>query len=310
MIRKLRIVESESLNPYENMGLEEYLLHDVKDDECILYLWQNRNTVVIGRNQNAWKECKVDDIIKDKGYLSRRLSGGGAVYHDLGNLNFTFLAQQMNYNVERQLDVIYRAVKALGIEAVKTGRNDLTIDGRKFSGNAFYKIGGHCYHHGTLMLNVDTENLSKYLAAPSGKLVSKGVESVKSRVINISEAYGDVVDVQTMKNCLIQAFTEVYPEHEECEHIKSNVEYRYSPTDFSSWDWIYGRNIVFDHELTLTTDKGRIGARVSVDGGYIKDIVVDTDFMEPIDTTSMEQELVGRKYSENEVREVLQLAGN
>ena len=169
----LTYIESGQFHPYKNLAVEEYLLLHCEPQECILYLWQNQNTVVIGRNQNAWKECKVDSLEENGGHLARRLSGGGAVYHDLGNLNFTFLVSKENYSIDRQLEVIVKAVQKLGAKAEKSGRNDILIDGKKFSGNAFYEQEQHCYHHGTLMMNVNKEMLSKYLTVSKEKLQSK-----------------------------------------------------------------------------------------------------------------------------------------
>lgn len=309
MITDLRIVESKSLIPYENMHLEEQLLYDVRPGECILYLWQNSHTIVVGRNQNIWKECRVNEFTESGGLIARRLSGGGAVYHDLGNLNFTFLAQIPDYDVDRQLDVILRALLKLGITARKTGRNDLAIDGRKFSGNAFYKSGNRCFHHGTIMLDVDTAVLTKYLSASSGKLASRGVESVKSRIINISEAYGSTVSTDMMKKCLKEAFYE-YGTEKNVKISEDGPDSIYkleaeSITDFSSWEWIYGKNIDFNEEVNCESEKGRIGARLYVTKGYIKEVLVDTDFMEPIETHIIEQQLTGRRYNTDDVRKVL-----
>ena len=175
MVTKLTYIESDQVNPYKNLAVEEYLLLHCEPQECILYLWQNQNTVVIGRNQNAWKECKVESLEENGGHLARRLSGGGAVYHDLGNLNFTFLVSKENYSIDRQLEVIVKAVQKLGAKAEKSGRNDILIDGKKFSGNAFYRHGDHCYHHGTIMVAVDKERLGSYLTVSTAKLQSKGV---------------------------------------------------------------------------------------------------------------------------------------
>ena len=147
MVTKLTYIESDQVNPSKNLAVEEYLLLHCEDKECILYLWQNQNTVVIGRNQNAWKECKVTKLEEENGHLARRLSGGGAVYHDLGNLNFTFLVNKDEYSLEKQLQVIINAMGRLGLKAEKSGRNDILIDGKKFSGNAFYEQEKHCYHH-------------------------------------------------------------------------------------------------------------------------------------------------------------------
>ena len=187
MINRLIWLETDNTYPYRNLAMEEYMTNHVPDGTCILFLWQNRHTVVIGRNQNCWKECRVNFLEEEGGYLVRRLSGGGAVFHDLGNLNFTFIVRKTDYDVERQLQVILEAVRRLGIQAEKTGRNDITVEGRKFSGNAFYQTGDCCYHHGTLLVHADKENMSRYLNVPREKLASKGVSSVKSRVANLDE---------------------------------------------------------------------------------------------------------------------------
>ena len=130
---------------------------------------------MIGRNQNCWKECRVSELEADGGHLVRRLSGGGAVYHDLGNLNFTFCMRKEDADVDRQLQVIIEAVASFGLTAEKTGRNDVAINGQKFSGNAFFDSKGCYYHHGTLLLNVDTTSMSRFLNPSKAKLQSKGV---------------------------------------------------------------------------------------------------------------------------------------
>ena len=209
MVTKLTYIESNQVNPYKNLAVEEYLLLHCEDKECILYLWQNQNTVVIGRNQNAWKECKVTKLEEENGHLARRLSGGGAVYHDLGNLNFTFLVNKDEYSLEKQLQVIINAMGRLGLKAEKSGRNDILIDGKKFSGNAFYEQEKHCYHHGTIMVDVNMETLSRYLTVSKDKLKSKGVDSVKSRVTNLKE-YLPELTLEELKKALRESFEEVY----------------------------------------------------------------------------------------------------
>ena len=141
MINQIILYESKSFDPYLNLATEQYLMETVEEDACILFLWQNQNTVVIGKNQNAWKECRTDLLREEGGFLARRLSGGGAVFHDLGNLNFTFLMPQAEYDLDRQFSVIAEAVSMLGLHAERSGRNDVLAEGRKFSGNAFYKNG-------------------------------------------------------------------------------------------------------------------------------------------------------------------------
>lgn len=209
MIKRIYVIKTEETNPYHNLGLEEALLKKVKSDECILYLWQNRQTVVIGRNQSAMGECRIQKLESDGGFLARRLSGGGAVYHDMGNLNFTFLTSAESFDKEKQTDVILEAVRMSGICAEKNGRNDLNVDGKKFSGHAYYQTKEKCYHHGTVMLCVDKTKLSDYLNVSELKLKSKGVASVKSRVINLCELNSDLT-VSKLSENLVKAFEKVY----------------------------------------------------------------------------------------------------
>ena len=147
-----RIILGNSHSPYFNLALEECLFNEQGDDGVTLYLWQNEHTVVIGRNQNAYRECRTRLLSEEGGNLARRTTGGGAVYHDLGNLNFSFIASKQNYNLKRQLSVIIDAVGSLGINACFTGRNDITTDdGAKFSGNAFLHNRTTSIQHGTLL---------------------------------------------------------------------------------------------------------------------------------------------------------------
>ena len=278
MLETLTYIEGHGTDPYRNLALEEFLLFGCKEKECILYLWQNEKTVVIGKNQNAWKECRTEQLERDGGHLARRLSGGGAVYHDLGNLNFTFLVSGEYYDVKRQLSVIAGALEHLGLHIEASGRNDLLIDGKKFSGNAFYRHGEHCYHHGTIMLDVDKEKLGSYLTVSREKLKSKGVDSVRSRVANLRTYLPDLT-IDDLKYALRQAFGEVYglPVQErklddrEKKEIESRAEY------FRSWEWLYGRKIPFQHEITRKFPWGEVTIRFQVENGKIKDAAVYSD---------------------------------
>ena len=220
MIRSLYVCRGRGTDPYENLALEEALLNRVGEGELILYLWQNERTVVIGKNQNPWKECRTALLAEEGGHLARRLSGGGAVFHDLGNLNFTFLMSAQDYDLPRQLAVIERACRSLGIPAARSGRNDLLADGRKFSGNAFYKHNGKAYHHGTLMVDVDLEMVQRYLSPSRAKLAAKGVDSVRSRVVNLRE-FVPTLSVRQLENALIAALAEVYTEASGIRHQAS-----------------------------------------------------------------------------------------
>jgi lipoate-protein ligase A len=294
LIDKIKYIINTETNPYKNLALEEHLLKNVGDNECILYLWQNEKTIVIGKNQNPWKECKVTELEADNGKLVRRLSGGGAVFHDLGNLNFTFLAVKENYSVERQLEVILEAVKNLGIPAEKTGRNDISVEGRKFSGNAFYTDGRHCYHHGTILVNVDMSKLSHYLNVSRDKLVSKGVESVRSRVTNLTE-YNSELTIDTMKKELIQAFGQVYnlePELMEFSHINS-AELTHLEDKFSSWEWIFGRKMEFNYSMDRRFAWGDIDLKLDIHSGIIGQCVAYSDSLETELFEKLPQKLIG-----------------
>jgi lipoate-protein ligase A len=305
-IKKLLYYITEETNPYKNLALEEYLLHNVREDECILYLWQNEKTVVIGRNQNPWKECRINQLNEAGGKLVRRLSGGGAVYHDLGNLNFTFLVTKDNYNVDRQLEVIIKAVNNLGILAVKSGRNDITVEGKKFSGNAFYTMGNKCYHHGTILVNVDMADLSKYLNVSKTKLQSKGVASVKSRVTNLKD-YNRDITIDKLKKELINAFGDVYglkpvemdganlPQ----EDLNSRAE------KFSSWQWNYGRKIEFSDSIERRFSWGEIEIQFVVLGGIIKDCRVFSDALDTELFEELPKQLMGLKFTSKSINKAL-----
>lgn len=308
MVEKITYIESGQFHPYKNLAVEEYLLLHCEPQECILYLWQNQNTVVIGRNQNAWKECKVESLEKNGGHLARRLSGGGAVYHDLGNLNFTFLVSKENYSIDRQLEVIVKAVQKLGAKAEKSGRNDILIDGKKFSGNAFYEQEQHCYHHGTLMMNVNKEMLSKYLTVSKEKLQSKGVDSVKSRVTNLVD-YIPNLTLEALKKALREAFEEVYGlTSNECKmEDLDQKEIEMRTKHFSSWDWRFGRKIDFQYEISKRFSWGQMNIQFQVDKGKISDVNVYSDSLKPMTIEKLPKYLKGIRYHKKNICSELRL---
>lgn len=268
------IAESTCIDPHYNLALEETLLLHA-EDAVILYLWQNQNTVVIGRNQNPWKECRTALLKQEGGHLARRLSGGGAVFHDLGNLNFTFLMPQAMYDLDRQLDTICAAVRSFGIDAERSGRNDILAKGRKFSGNAFYKNGRQAYHHGTLLIDADMGKLSRYLNPSKAKLAAKGVDSVRSRVGNLRELNPDIT-VDAMKSALIDAFSAGYGGAERIELSPAPaLRERYR-----SWEWNYGQKLPFTFEWEDRLDFGCIRIEAAVEHGVIRQAKVWTDAMD------------------------------
>ncbi|MCD8123108.1 MAG: lipoate--protein ligase [Clostridiales bacterium] len=281
MIQQLSVFLSQTTNPYENLATEEFLTFHTEPGECILFLWQNARTVVIGRNQNCWKECRVAGLEADGGHLARRLSGGGAVYHDLGNLNFTFCMKKTDADVPRQMQVIIRAVASFGLDAQATGRNDAAINGRKFSGNAFFDSQGCYYHHGTLLLDVDTAAMSRFLHPSRSKLASKGVDSVRSRVVNLSTLCPDIT-AEAMKQAMIQSFSQVYhlPVNRFHEGRLDRNKISRRTLYFDSREWKYGRRIPFTNRMETHFDWGEAEFTVQVNRGIIETALLSSDAME------------------------------
>ncbi len=279
MIEKLYVYESGGVDPYRNLAIEEYLLTTLPENAAMLYLWQNEKTVVIGRNQAAQRECDVAALAADGGRLARRLSGGGAVYHDLGNLNFTFLLHHEDYDVRRQCGVLQSAVRAFGVDAELSGRNDLTVQGRKFSGNAYCRRGDRQYHHGTLMIDVDLSPLQKYLLVSDDKLKSKGVASVRSRVVNLRELSSGIT-VPRMKDALKAAFQLEYGAP--CEAIAAIDESAIAALceKYASDDWLYGREERYDRAVERRFPWGAVRLEFQLDGKIIRSARAYTDAMD------------------------------
>ncbi|MBK5253103.1 MAG: lipoate--protein ligase [Peptostreptococcaceae bacterium] len=293
MSLNLRYVVSDTTDAYENLATEEYLTFNVREDECVLFLWQNANTVVIGKNQNAWKECNVSLLEEASGKVARRMSGGGAVYHDLGNLNFTFCAKKKNFDKERQTKVILKAMKLLGVEALRSGRNDLLIEGKKFSGHAYFRHKDFCYHHGTIMFDVNKEDIAKYLNVSKEKLDSKGVNSVKSRVINIKEI-NDKITLRSLKVALLEAFEKEYKGV--ATRCKTNETSKELVDKYKSYEWIYGKDLPFTHEISNRFNWGEITVRVNVNEGFIKGCKCYTDALDVELAHLVSESLIGERY--------------
>ena len=281
MIDTLKYYIERETDPYKNLAREKYLAETAGEGECILYLWQNRHTVVIGRNQNAWQECRTTELEKDGGHLARRLSGGGAVYHDMGNLCFTFCVRTQDYDLRRQQRVIVEACRLLGIPAEISGRNDVLTGGRKFSGNSFYSHDGYSFHNGTLLLNVDMANLGKYLNPSKAKLNSKGVASVRSRVINLCDLKPELT-LAMMENAMIAAFETVYGGKAQAmtaaDFDEKHLEELHA--QFASWDWNYGQMRPFTFSCAEKFSWGEITLQFAVKDGLCEEVDVFTDSMD------------------------------
>lgn len=281
MIQRLLIYKSNGFDPYINIATEKHLLETVAPGKCILYLWQNQNTVVIGRNQNAWVECRTSLLEEEGGYLARRLSGGGAVFHDLGNLNFTFIMCQEDYDLDKQLAVIQEACAMAGIAVERSGRNDLLAEGCKFSGNAFYHTGGKAYHHGTLLVDANMEKLGRYLTPSKAKLEAKGVASVRSRVINL-KALCPSLTCDILGQYMEAAFRQVYglPAEELSLTDEAKAVIAQSAKSLSSWDWLYGQKLPFSVSFEERFSWGGILLELNVQNGCVESLRVYSDAMD------------------------------
>lgn len=279
MIHQLKIYVGRSFDPYENLAVEKHLLDTIADDECLLYLWQNEHTVVIGRNQNPWAECRCALLEEEGGKLARRLSGGGAVYHDRGNLNFTFLCPTVDYDVAKQMKVIQVACRMAGIDTVVSGRNDILAAGRKFSGNAFYHSQGRSYHHGTLLINADMERVARYLTPSREKMESKGVKSVSARVVNLGEL-APALTVDTMKAYMTAAFGEVYGLPVTERTVIDRAAVSELAENYGSWDYLYGKPMPFTLSCEGHFAWGQIKLHFEARDGIIRSVQVFTDAMD------------------------------
>lgn len=299
------IIKGISVDPYTNLALEEVLLNQIEDDEIILYLWQNQNTIVIGYNQNPYIECYMEPIERGEVTLSRRLSGGGAVYHDLGNLNFTFIGKESVFDVSKNNQIILEALSTLGIEATISGRNDLTINGSKFSGHAYYQKQQKQYHHGTIMVNVDKEKLSTYLKPHLSKLQSHQVKSVKSRVINLVDVNADI-DIEDVKSALIMAFSKVYSQSMERELSKAELEElnKLRPK-YASREWLFPKRMKSNFYREFITTIGLINVEANIEADKIKDIELYSDMMNPHLLTEIKKLWINSSFEKNQLLQQL-----
>ncbi|MDO5341919.1 MAG: lipoate--protein ligase [Bacteroidia bacterium] len=295
-----QLIIGNQYNPHLNLAVESSLLNDGDDDTVTMFLWKNQQTVVYGYNQNPFTECNVELLLSEGGYAARRRTGGGAVYHDLGNLNFSFVAHKDNYDVRKQLKVIQTALGHLGLETEISGRNDLTFDGRKFSGNAFGFYKERRLHHGTILIKTDTERLTKYLKVNPAKLQKHGVKSVASRIINLSE----VVDItsDTIIPYLTRAFEEVYETKPEIidfnELLTDNV---LNTRDlFESEEFLFGKWRNFHAKRSAQFEWGlvEIDLNINEGKGIIDKISIASDGLDPELIEETERLLTGASIKE------------
>lgn len=297
-----------SNDPFFNLALEEYLLDNSEIKEDIFLLWQNRPVVVVGRNQNTIEEIN-QSFIQEKGIaVVRRISGGGAVYHDLGNLNFTFIVNDtpsLTLDFTRFTAPVIKALQTIGVKAEDQGRNDISIEGRKFSGNAQCRRQGRLMHHGTILFDTNLADMEQALTVDSAKISSKGVKSVRSRVTNIAEHISSPVTIDEFQGILSntidlnRACRELTPsELSAVESLRDNK--------FSTWEWIYGSSPRFNVRKSQRFNWGSIDFRINVTKGMITDCKIYGDFFAIGDISVMEEQVIGVPYRDEDLRQALE----
>lgn len=304
-------VVNNSKEPYFNLALEEYFLKnkDLQDD--ILILWQNEPTIVVGKNQNTYQELNIDYVTEHNIHVVRRMSGGGAVYHDLGNLNYTIIkndAESYRNDFSFFALPVIDCLKKFGIGATFNGRNDITIDGKKFSGNAQYFYKDKVLHHGTLMFSSDLTVLSEALNVKTEKIESKGIKSVKSRVTNIGEFMEIPIPMNEFIDSLIISMF-----HEDKQSIQN---YQLTAEDitailelrnikYNTWDWNFGKSPEMSYQKEMRFTSGYVSVSMIINDGLICNFKINGDFFEGKPVEELEQIVEGKRYDRTELETLI-----
>jgi len=266
---------SDSFDPVYNFSIEAYLLSICQPNEVILFLWANHPCIVLGKHQNPYKECQLDLIKEAHISLVRRLSGGGTVYQDLGNLNFSFIAHKPIYNIKKHFSVVLDALTLFNIHGYKSSRNDLLLNGRKFSGNAFIHRKSLACHHGTLLIHTNLEQLTRYLESSTQIIVGKSVPSVPSKVINLREVQ-PTLTLEEVVHALTKKFDQHYTGSLIHQPLPATHLLKSYINQFQSWAWTFGAtpNYTLSHKQVYTW--GTVSMDLTIKQDKIKTCSINT----------------------------------
>lgn len=302
------LIDSKNSDPYFNIAAEEYFLKHRSEDYFILYI--NSPSIIIGKNQNALSEINIDYVRKNKIPVVRRLSGGGAVYHSHGNLNFSFIINDSKNNLmnfKKFTTPIIEVLKSLSVNAENTGRNDLVIEGKKFSGNAQFKSKNRFLHHGTLLFSSDLEEVSRSLNADPIKFEDKSTKSVLSRVTNITDYLKEKITIDEFKDLIFKQIINDNPKYHFYELTKNDLEdiNKIVKTKYESWDWNYGYFPKYNFSNKKKFLGGLIEVYLDVKDGIIIDSKIFGDFFSKKDKEIFEKLLINVKHDEEALRNSL-----
>ncbi|PYZ98733.1 lipoate--protein ligase [Alteribacter lacisalsi] len=297
-------------DPGINLAIEEYALKHLDPEDTYLLFYVNGPSIIIGKNQNTIEEINREYVEKNGIKVVRRLSGGGAVYHDTGNLNFSFITKddgESFHNFRKFTQPVVDALRKLGVEAELTGRNDLQVGERKISGNAQYTTKGRMFSHGTLLLDSEMENVVSALNVSDEKIRSKGIKSIRSRVANINEFLDEPLTMDEFKSLLLRYIfeeSEEIPEYKLTEEDWKGIE-RISAERYRNWEWNYGKSPKFDLKRSKRFDAGTVDIRLDIRKGTITDCKIYGDFFGVGEVVDVEKALIGSRYERSEIMKAL-----